>query len=246
MCVCWLDRRLWVVLSGIVLLVVGCGRSPSTDADQEHNPYIQKAREFSEMHDYQNAAVFYQKALAVNPNLANAHFELGLLDDDKLGDPIAAIYHYRTFLELQPDSDKRPLVEDFIQRAKLSLAAKLPQSPVADPAELARVQNENAALLQENAALKARFAELEKATQTATPVSAPVTPTSSSVATVASDARIESQKAKTHVVQRNDTLQALALRYYGSRSAWEKIYQANRTILPSKDQLRVGQELVIP
>ena len=36
------------------------------------------------------------------------------------------------------------------------------------------------------------------------------------------------------------------LRYYGTRSAWEKIYAANRTILASKDQLKVGQQLAIP
>ena len=169
----------------------------------------------------------YRKALLANPNLANAHFELGLLYDDKLGDPIAAIYHYRCFLELQPDTDKRPLVEDFIQRAKTSLAAKLPQPSSTDAGELARLQNENAAL-------KARMAELEKAGP------APA------VAPVGSGADVETPKAKMHVVQKGDTLQALALRYYGSRSAWEKIYQANRASLPSQDQLKVGQELVIP
>src|SRR5207244_3284471 len=52
--------------------------------------------------------------------------------------------------------------------------------------------------------------------------------------------------APAHVVQKGDTLQSLALRYYGTRSEWGKIYAANRTILPSKDQLKVGQQLVIP
>jgi len=99
----------------------------------------------------------------VNPDFAKAHLELGLLNDDKLGDPIAAIYHYRRYLELRPDSEKRKLVEDFIERAKLSLAAKLPQSPVVDPGELARLQSDKAALLQENATLRSRVAELEKA-----------------------------------------------------------------------------------
>ncbi|MGO9528764.1 MAG: LysM peptidoglycan-binding domain-containing protein [Verrucomicrobiia bacterium] len=57
---------------------------------------------------------------------------------------------------------------------------------------------------------------------------------------------MESPRARTHIVQRGDTLQSLALRYYGSRAAWEKIFQANRSGLPSKDQLKVGQQLVIP
>jgi tetratricopeptide (TPR) repeat protein len=233
-CVGWLDRRVWVVLGTGFLLAVGCSQSTSsTDADPDRNAYFQKARKFSEMRDYQNAAVFYRKALEANPNLANAHFELGLLYDDKLGDPIAAIYHYRSFLELEPNSDKRQLVEDFMQRSKLSFAAKLPHAPVSDSSDLAQLQSENAALLQENAALKARVAELERPAQSPPPAPA-------------SDAGPASQKAKTHVVQKGDTLQALALRYYGSRSAWEKIYQANQTTLPGKDQLRIGQELVIP
>ena len=60
-----------------------------------------------------------------------------------------------------------------------------------------------------------------------------------------------SQKAppaspRTHVVQKGETWQSIALQYYGTRSAWEKIYAANRSVLSNKDQLKVGQQLVIP
>jgi nucleoid-associated protein YgaU len=47
-------------------------------------------------------------------------------------------------------------------------------------------------------------------------------------------------------VQKGDTLQSLALRFYGTRSGWEKIYEANRSCLASKDQLKIGQPLTIP
>jgi nucleoid-associated protein YgaU len=47
-------------------------------------------------------------------------------------------------------------------------------------------------------------------------------------------------------VQKGDTLQAIALKYYGTRSAWTKIYEANKGALPKKDQIKVGQQLVIP
>jgi nucleoid-associated protein YgaU len=56
----------------------------------------------------------------------------------------------------------------------------------------------------------------------------------------------DSSRARVHVVQKGDTLYSLALRYYGTRAGWEKIYQANRSGLPSRDQLKVGQQLVIP
>ena len=109
------------------------------------------------------------------------------------------------------------------------MVAKLPQPPAIDPAELTRLQTENAAL-------RGRVAELEsKGSAAAVGPGVPAMPPAAA-----------STPTRTHIVQKGDTLQSLALRYYGARSAWEKIYTANQTILPSKNQLKVGQQLVIP
>jgi tetratricopeptide (TPR) repeat protein len=263
-------RFLSFAFLGMLVLSTACERStPVSDdmAEQEVN-YL-RAQKLNEQQDFQAAAEFYKKTLSVNPDFAKAHLELGLLSEEKLGDPIAAIYHYRRYLELRPDSEKRQLVEDFIERAKLSLAAKLPQSPVFDTGELARLQNDKAALLQENAMLRSRIADLEKSTAaaatavaepsvvTAVTVPANVTTASSSstpnivmaaapVTAMGEPSSTDSSRTRTHLVQKGDTLQSLALRYYGTRSAWEKIYLANRSGLPSKDQLKVGQQLLIP
>jgi tetratricopeptide (TPR) repeat protein len=260
-----------VAFAAMFAFACGCERSGSTPGAQaEGEANYQRAKKLSEQHDFEGAAEFYKRALSVNPEFANAHLELGLLCDDKLGDPIAAIYHYRRYLELRSDSDKRQLVTDFIERAKLSLAAKLPQSPIVDPSELTRLQNEKAALLQENAMLRTHVAELEKAATvaavkppasvdsaptlaSASPVTTPVTPAAATVVMASvpvtlpvTDAPAESARARMHVVQRGDTLYSLALRYYGTRAGWERIYQANRSGLPNRDQLKVGQQLVIP
>jgi tetratricopeptide (TPR) repeat protein len=256
-------------VAALMMLSAGCERSaPSSDAEAEREVNYQRARKLCEDRDFPGAADFYKKSLSVNPDFANAHLELGLLSEDKLGDPIAAIYHYRRFLELRPDSEKRQLVEDFIERAKLSLAAKLPQTPVADPGELTRLQNETAALLQENAALRTQIAELQKTVASAesagpAPRAAPPAPSAAAspaaavaappaappgimAAAAVTESPSESPRVRLYVVQRGDTLQSLALRYYGTRAAWERIYQANRSGLPSKDQLKVGQQLMIP
>lgn len=77
----------------------GCARVPETGSTElTQNPYARKAREAAQNRNYLGAVELYRKALRVNPDLASAHLELGLLYDDKLGDPIAAIYHYRCFL----------------------------------------------------------------------------------------------------------------------------------------------------
>ena len=260
----------FMAMALIVGFSCGCERSsPITDAEAGRETNYQRARKFYEQNDFQAAAEFYKRALAVNPEFANAHLELGLLCDNKLSDPISAIYHYRRYLELRPDSEKKQLVSDFIERAKVSLAAKLPQSPVIDANDVTRLQNEKATLLQENAQLRTQIAELEKAANAtksvmalppttdfavpaasvpvtnAQPVSAPPTimaavPITPSVETT------ESTRTRMHVVQKGDTLFSLALRYYGARSAWDRIYQANRSGLSNRDQLKVGQQLVIP
>jgi len=262
-------RRFWpFALALAFALSTACERSaPVSDVSAEQEVNYLRAKKLYEQQDFPAAAEFYKKTLSVNPDFAKAHLELGLLSDDKLGDPIAAIYHYRRYLELRPDSEKRKLVEDFIERAELSLAAKLPQSPAVDPSELTHLQSDKAALLQENATLRSRVAELEKAataaseSQTTAVVGAPmsvsmVTPSLAPAPSVvmaaapltvfAEPASGEPSRARMYLVQKGDTLQSLALRYYGTRSAWEKIYQANRSGLPSKNQLKVGQQLMIP
>ncbi|MGA2604427.1 MAG: LysM peptidoglycan-binding domain-containing protein [Verrucomicrobiia bacterium] len=267
---CTLHRSFAVAIAA--LLLTACERSgPISDVGAEREADYQRAKRLCEQHDFAGAASFYEKALSVNPDFANGHMELGLLYENQLGDPISAIYHYRRFLELRPDSEKRQLVEDFVERAKLSLAAKSPQSPLVDSSELTRLENEKAALLQENAALRTRVAELEKvgnltppvAASPATVPAAPVVPPPPMAATAPAAApgivlaaapvmstsetsTMDSPRLRTYIVQRGDTLQSLALRYYGSRAGWEKIFQANRSGLASKDQLKVGQQLVIP
>ncbi len=269
---CTLRRSLVIVIGAMLIFCVACERSGTvSDADAEQEVNYQRARRLCEQQDFPGAAEFYNKALLVNPEFANAHLELGLLYENRLADPISAIYHYRRFLELRPESDKKQLAEDFIERAKLSLAAKLPQSPIVDPSELTRLENEKTALLQENATLRTRVAELEKAgnatqlvatgpttvtvASAAPPVPAAVTApavapgivmAAAPIMSMSEASTMESPRVRTYIVQRGDTLQSLALRYYGSRAAWDKIFQANRSGLPSKDQLKVGQQLVIP
>ena len=221
------------------LLLAGCRRDVVAP---EQSAAWQQARKSADAGEWKAAAAFYQQTIDEHPGFARAHLELGLLQDEKLNDPTAAIYHYRRYLQQEPNSDKRRVVEDFIERARLSLAAKLPQVAGVDTGELLRLQNQNAALAAEVAGLKAKLAEYEVA------VSAPALPAVDGAAPVMPTNRPTPVEARprTHVVQKGDTLYSISLRYYGNASAWEKIYQANKAALPSKDQLKVGQQLLIP
>ena len=50
----------------------------------------------------------------------------------------------------------------------------------------------------------------------------------------------------THLVAQGDTLSTIAQRYYGDASKWEKIFDANRDLLPDPGSLKLGQTLKIP
>jgi nucleoid-associated protein YgaU len=51
---------------------------------------------------------------------------------------------------------------------------------------------------------------------------------------------------RTHDVASGDTLSALAKRYYGDASKYNRIFEANRDQLSDPDKIKVGQKLKIP
>jgi hypothetical protein len=51
---------------------------------------------------------------------------------------------------------------------------------------------------------------------------------------------------RTHVIQAGETLSGLAARYLGSSARYREIYEANRNVLRSPDDLRDGVTIVIP
>lgn len=61
-----------------------------------------------------------------------------------------------------------------------------------------------------------------------------------------SAAALPEPELKTHRVKAGDTLTGIAGRYLGSTTRYLEVYEANRGVLKSPDDLRIGLELVIP
>jgi len=51
---------------------------------------------------------------------------------------------------------------------------------------------------------------------------------------------------RTHTVQQGETLMLIALQYYGTKDRWREIYEANRSTIPNPNEIKAGQELIIP
>ncbi|MDI6758674.1 MAG: LysM peptidoglycan-binding domain-containing protein [Candidatus Omnitrophota bacterium] len=56
----------------------------------------------------------------------------------------------------------------------------------------------------------------------------------------------EFTKFEKYIVQKNDTLQKISQKFYGTAKKWHKIYNANKDTLKGPDKIYPGKELKIP
>lgn len=105
-------------------LLVICGCLPPTDAplDDEKDPNFIDGRNHQHALNYKGAIEAFERAVQSNPKNAAAHFELGLLYEERENDFTSAIYHYEKHLKFRPNSSYKLAVGDRIQRCKLELA----------------------------------------------------------------------------------------------------------------------------
>lgn len=173
--------------------------------------------------DFDEAVALYGRALRQDPALARVHFDLAQLLHEQTGDYVAAIYHYRQYLELRPASDKRELIEARIKAAREAFVGKEMVKSDAAPVEEGP-SPEVKKLALENSRLRERIGDLEAALA----------------------ARTQPEPPRKYIVKRGDTLNSIAGRVYQDPEQWRKIYMANRDSLSGPNRLTVGQELVVP
>jgi hypothetical protein len=140
-------RSICIVLTASLALV-GCDIPNKTESqyDDSRNPYYKQAQQDIDNNNPDAAITDYENALAANPKLAGAHYELGIIYADKKADSIGAIFHFKRFLELAPTSAKADQVKALIDKQSQAFAASLPNSPAQSADDYAKLQGDNAAL----------------------------------------------------------------------------------------------------
>jgi LysM repeat protein len=136
-------RRLSLAVA-VTSLLAGCSQDAS-QPDDATNPHYKQAQQDLDNNNPAAAIADYEQALAANPKLAGAHYEIGLIYGDKLADPVGAIYHFRRYLELAPNSDKSADVKTLIDKETQEFAATQ-STPAAAGGDDARLQADNATL----------------------------------------------------------------------------------------------------
>lgn len=215
------------------------------DAMEEEDPRMVRALQLRRAQNIDGAIAEYEGILDKDPRMAKAHLQVGLLYDEYRQDYIRAIYHYRRYLELRPEAEKRDLIEDLARHAALSYAASLPDRPSAAIAEIAGLKTQITGLERDLQDAQRRIGELsealrrhrERAESAGRPTEAARTPAAQPAAP---------SEPETYTVRSGDTLSRIAQRVYNDGSRWKVIYDANRDVLKNPQDLQVGQTLRIP
>ena len=139
-----------------LLFFAGCERSidsPFT-AEIDESDY-RRGKELLRQGRNQEALAAFQKVLQRRGDDApESHLELGILYQQHIKDPIAAIYHYRKFRELKPNSPQADLVRQRIDAATREFARTLPAQPLDNQMERLDLLEKMDQLQRENTQLK--------------------------------------------------------------------------------------------
>jgi tetratricopeptide (TPR) repeat protein len=153
-----------IVLLGTVALLLagGCERGDSqaisSEADEAN---FRHGQQLVKQGRSQEALAAFLKVIAKRGESApESHLEAGLLYLDQVKDPLAAIYHFRKYLELLPNSRQAVYVRGRIDVAKREFARTLPAQPLESQSgvdlleKIDRLQRENEQLTAELAVMR--------------------------------------------------------------------------------------------
>ncbi|RFC43035.1 MAG: Nucleoid-associated protein YgaU [Verrucomicrobia bacterium] len=145
-----------------MLLAAGCDRGDSfTLSSETDESFYRQGQQLSKQGRNQEALNAYLKVIAKRDDTApESHLEVGLILLRHVKDPIAAIYHFRKYLELQPNSRQAVYVRGLIDTSKREFARTLPATPLESQADQLEKQDQIDRLLRENDQLKAELTAL--------------------------------------------------------------------------------------
>lgn len=231
-----------LALCVVIIALSGCGNDQvPSDESEKNDPLVKAALSYRDNGQWDQAEKAFKDALVNEPLMASPHLELALIYQQQKPDFARAIYHFERYLELRPNAEKADLIEEQILNTKQAFAVNtINQNP--ELLEHVPALNE---LSQENALLKRRLAEASQVRQTTTQTPTPTTtpPERTTTATTSEPATTSYQ---TYTVVSGDTLNKIAIKFYGDATKWDVIYDANRESMTSPNSLNVGQTLVIP
>ncbi|MEO6994412.1 MAG: LysM peptidoglycan-binding domain-containing protein [Lacunisphaera sp.] len=180
---CRVIHRLFLPLVAVLALgLAGCSDNDHVSTASElDEPGYREGEALLKTGRKQEALAAFLKVISKRGDDApESHLELGLLYLQYINDPLAAIYHFKKYLALRPNSPQAPLVKQRIDAAIREFARTIPAQPLEGQpqrvdlvAALDRMKQENDGLKQQIADLKAGRNALAATPSDAPPAAAP-------------------------------------------------------------------------
>ncbi len=158
-------RSIILGAASLLLLVAGpgCGGDATSLASEMDDSNYRDGQQMERQGRWDEALSDYLKVIERRGDSApESNLDAGLIYLNHIKDPIFSIYHFRKYLELEPNSKQAVYVRGLIDAAKREFARALPGQPLESQTEhlgveeqVERLQRENDALKAENAALRA-------------------------------------------------------------------------------------------
>ncbi|MEM4247699.1 MAG: LysM peptidoglycan-binding domain-containing protein [Candidatus Nanoarchaeia archaeon] len=259
-----------IMTVSLCVLLTSCGNK----LDEAKHPLFIKAKKHAEQHEYENAIKTFKEYLQINPSSSKTHYELAMLYDDQLDDPLNAIYHFKEYIALATDSQDKENAKLWLENSEKKYFEKLKErfsSETDLKKEIEFLKARESELLaniekldKENKALKGTS---EKQTATATQAIAQTPNTTSAKENLPSNnattnplaptpivqkpqapqqTKATTVAVKTYRVQQGDTLSKISKKFYGDSKYHSMIFEANRDKMKSPTDLKLGEEIKIP
>lgn len=195
------------------------------------------AREKEKEGDYQAAIQWYEASLDGTSKTADSHYSMALILDDKLENPVAALDHFRRYLELAPHGAHAADAKSFAGQDEFKLANILSKGNFMPQQDAARLKNQNFELQQQLTDARKQIADMRamlkvspgKGGHFPEPVQKPIP-----------------SGARTYLVEPGDTFRSISRKFFKTPNHWQDIQDANFNTLGGTVTLRVGMTLVIP
>jgi LysM repeat protein len=151
------------LLLTLALELAGCSEnerlSYATEADE---PSYREGQALLKSGRKQEALSAFLKVIDKRVDDApESHLEVGLLYLQHINDPLSAIYHFKRYLALRPNSPQAPLVKQRIDAATREFARTLPAQPLESQLQRVDLMAALDRLKQENEVLKQQLADLK-------------------------------------------------------------------------------------
>ena len=123
---------------------------PSRDATRMFEDHTKQSLDTADQKyaagDYQGAVQYYEDAIDGTPATADVHYKLALMFDDKLQNPVAAMYHFQRYLDLKPNGPHAKEATGYMKEDEVKLSNTLSHGALMSQEDAARLKNDNLAL----------------------------------------------------------------------------------------------------